>query len=229
MNISKTGVDTSAYVITDKYKLEPNDILSIKVLSFNKEVSELFNLFQGDVVPNMSIETMAYNSGYVVSDSGHIKLPLIGKISVVGKTIDETRDLIQEKVDAIANDATVFVKLSSFKVTVLGEVRSPGVKQFIQPKVNILEVLGSSGDVNDLGDKRNVLIVRQSSKGYLTYRVDLTDPSFLKNKAFYVLPHDIVYVEARKAKGFRLEWQNITIVVSMLTTIFALYGIYRKF
>lgn len=220
--------DTVSFAAPTNYKIKVNDILSVRVFSYSKDVNELFNSFQGasGTTNTMSynMEAYAFYTGYIVSDSGYIKVPVIGDIYVKDKTIEEIKIIISEKMNNYVQDAVVFVKLILFKVIILGEVNSPGLKYVYSNRISLLEALALAADVKDMGDRRNVLVVRSTEKGVLTYRVDLTDPKILASNNFYILPNDVIYVEPRKAKALQLDWATISIFVSALTTLMLVFS-----
>lgn len=226
-DIAAMKPDTISIAAPPNYKIKVNDILSVRVFSYSKDVNELFNSFQGVgavASSTYNIEANAFYSGYNVSDSGYIKVPVIGDIYVKDKTIEEIKIIVGEKLNNYVQDAIVFVKLILFKVIILGEVNAPGLKYVYSNRISVLEAMALAGDVRDMGDRRNVLIVRSTDKGVLTYRVDLTDPKIIASNSFYILPNDVIYVEPRKAKALQLDWATISIFVSALTTLMLVFS-----
>lgn len=226
-DISSTKPDTVSLAVPPDYKIKVNDILSVRVFSYSKDVNELFNSFQGigtSTATTYNLEANAFYSGYIVSDSGYIKVPVIGEIYVKDKTLEEIKLIVGDKLNSYVQDAIVFVKLILFKVIILGEVNIPGLKYVYSNRISVLEAMALAGDVRDMGDRRNVLVVRTTEKGVLTYRIDLTDPKILVSDNFYILPNDVIYVEPRKAKALQLDWATISIFVSALTTLMLVFS-----
>ena len=99
----------------------------------NPEVSALFNPskgagFTGGTSQNYGDISGQFLNGFQIDMMGNVTLPIIGKINVINRTVAEAQNEIQRKADEYLNNATVKVKLLSFKVTVLGEVKNPGVR-----------------------------------------------------------------------------------------------------
>lgn len=202
------------------YLLQPDDILFIKILSINKEITEVFNLNNPTTNSAQSFTPAGlYINSYSVNDSGNVELPILGKIYIQGKTLEDAKGLIQAKVDEFLTDATVIVKLVSYKITVLGEVVRPGTYNNYNQRINILEALGMAGDVTSYGNKKNVSIIRPTNEGTRTYKVDLTDRNLLSSENYYLLPNDIVYIEPLRNKAFRMNAPNISILLSSITTL----------
>ena len=93
----------------------------------------------------------------------------------------------------------------SFKVTVLGEVKNPGVQSMSNERLTILEALGKAGDLLPSGQRENILVMREVDGKRLTYRIDLTKAkSVVNSPAYYLQQNDVIYVtpnSAIKVKG----------------------------
>jgi len=78
-----------------EYRIQNRDILYIKVYSLNEEISNLINQNQGTYQQNLyQNESSLYVNGYNVSDSGYVEMPVIGKIHVAGKTMNEVTNSV---------------------------------------------------------------------------------------------------------------------------------------
>lgn len=183
------------------YKLQPGDLLSINVYSANEKAAQLFSANRSINQAATSNEISAYLYGFIVTDSGYVNLPLAGKINVVGLSLNDAGVQIEQKIQEYFFDAVVDVKLMSFQITVLGEVNKPGTYTVLRPKLNIFEAVALAGDLNVYG-KREIVLLRETIKGYEVCKIDLNDKNLIKNEYFYLLPNDIIYVEPHKAKTF---------------------------
>jgi len=183
--------------VPDEYHIRPNDQLFIQVISDDPANAAFLNLInmQGTFGSmgsnNNSLELITY----LVDEQGNINYPQLGEIKVEDLTTGQVRDIIQEKVDQYLKSASVFVKLVNRNITVLGEVRNPGQKLMVKNKLTIFEALGSAGDITDYGNRQNVKLIRELPEGKHIAELNLTDPQLLVSPYYYVLPHDILYVE----------------------------------
>lgn len=205
------------------YRLQAGDVLNIKVQSVQPNLSEMFNVtgsqsvFSGD-------PGMLYLLGYPVDENGNITLSTIGKVKVQGLTITETQALVQKNVANYIRDANVLVKLLSFKITVLGEVRAPGRYFIYNPQATILEGLGLAGDLTEFGNRENVKLIRQTDRGPEVVLLNLTDPKLLQSPYYYLLPNDALYIEPLKARAARANANNLGLVFSGLSAVVLLLG-----
>ena len=188
-------------------RIMPKDQLTITVLTTNPEVSAPFNLLvSGTVGVNGQ---MSGSSGrlqnYLVDNDGNINFPIIGTLHVAGKTKTECEALIKEKVmtylTANANPI-VTVRMSSYRVTVIGEVGSPSVIPVSTEKMSIIEALASAGDLGIYGKRTNVLLIREDATGEKhAVRINLNDANLFNSPYYYLQQNDIVYVEPNSVKA----------------------------
>jgi polysaccharide export outer membrane protein len=202
------------------YLIQTRDILYIKIYSLNEEMSNLINQTIGSYQQNLfQNETSLFINGYTVSDSGNIEIPILGRIPVAGKTMDEAIASIRDRADRFLKDATVIVKLISFKVSVIGEVNRPGSYTNYNNQLTVLEAISMAGDITDYGNRKQVLVMRPTASGTNTFRLDLTSRDILTSDGFFLLPNDIVYVEPIKSKSFRINIPTLTLALTTVTTL----------
>ncbi|WP_342448668.1 polysaccharide biosynthesis/export family protein [Tamlana crocina] len=181
----ETIVDTDTF----EPKIKIDDNLSISVSTFDMEASKPFNLFREAGSAGQIIN-------YLVDVNGNIEFPVLGKIKVLGLTVSEVRDLIQQKLEeGYLKDPVVIVRILNFRVSVLGEVRNPGTFSITGERITLLQALATAGDLTIKGRRDNVLVVRDF-KGTKTYtRVDLTNKELFNSPVYFLTQNDIIYVE----------------------------------
>jgi polysaccharide biosynthesis/export protein len=205
------------------YRVQPNDVLSVKVKSSTESegtggISSLFNISQSTGSAFLANPGTLYLEGYSITNDGKITLPIVGTLEVKGLTLEEVQNLVQKNINIYLNNATVLVKLLSFKIVVLGEVRSPGYYYAFNNQVTVLEALGLAGDLTLTGNRKNVKLIRQTPGGNEVVLLDLTDPDLLKSNYFYLMPSDVLYVEPLKARTSRSNLDVVTVAFSAITT-----------
>ena len=206
--------------VPDEYRIRPNDQLYIKVISDNSSDVAFLNLISPTSTTTSTSSSSIELITYLVDEDGNIEYPYLGTISVIDLTLPEVRDMIQEKVDNYMTGAAVFVKQVNRTITVLGEVKNAGQKNMIKNKLTIFEALGTAGDVTDWGNRQNVKLIRESTEDKYVAELDLTDPDLINSPYYYVLPHDVIYVEHRtRVYGAKnLSYTTpITISISVIT------------
>lgn len=225
----KTSLEADTYSVQfGNYHVQFGDVLNIKVLSQDPAAVAAFNVDgQSNNVQMQQNVTQLYINGYTVDNHGFIHFPILGDIYVKGKTVQEISQAVEKAIDKYVNNVTIKVKLVSFKVTVLGEIKVPGVHYIYNDRATLLEVLGIAGDLTDVANRHAVKLVRTQDKKVEVYNIDLTDRNLITSKLFVVLPNDVIYVEPMKAKNFRLNLPAISLMVSSLTTVLVLINFFR--
>ncbi len=180
-------------------KIQQNDLLLINVSSLNPESNILFasNTFTNNNNPNSYQEP----SGYRVSKSGEVNLPVIGNLKLDGLTIAQVQDLVSSKLDKYVKKAIVEVRLINFKITVIGEVNRPSSFTVAGDRINLLEALGMAGDLTVYGKRENILIIREQDGQRIMKRLNLNQQDVLTSPFFTLKQNDIVYVEPDKSKA----------------------------
>ncbi|MFP4025532.1 MAG: polysaccharide biosynthesis/export family protein [Thiohalospira sp.] len=200
------------------YQLQPGDLLYIQIITENEEINQLFNPFSSqNASQQLRPESMFYTS-YLVNDSGYIEMPLLEKIYVSGLTTGQAQDSVKQQAKRFLKSPQIILKLANYKFTVMGEVKSPGVKQITANQVNIMEALAYAGDITYNGNRKKVLLLRQTEKGTQTYRIDLTDDNIIKDNLYYVMPNDVIYVEPLGSTLFREQTSDYVFVISAITS-----------
>ncbi|RXR17795.1 sugar transporter [Flavobacterium amnicola] len=210
------------------YRVQSNDVISIKIKALDQKLVEMFNVSTTGASPTSA--DGLYFDGYTVDDHGNVRIPVLGEVAVLGLTLDEIRVKIEKQLlsDYFNKEADIFViaKLAGLRYTINGEIVSPGTKSILQEKVTILEAIANSGDVTITGDRKDVVIVRQLPHGTEMYSVDLTSAAILKSPYYYIQPNDYIYVKPIKQKtwGFGTNGlQSFTTILSALTLVITTY------
>lgn len=102
-----------------------------------------------------------------VDTMGEITFPLLGGMKVSGITPYQVRDRITEGLRKYITNPQVTVNVSTYqsqKITIMGEVESPGVLQIEKPQP-IYELLSKAGGFTENSNKDNVTILRKDKKG----------------------------------------------------------------
>jgi len=154
---------------------------------------------------------------YTVGDDGNIKLPYINRVKLSGLTLVEASDLIETELSQYLLYPSVFIRFVNNKVTLLGEVNSPGVYVFNYKSVNILQAIGYANDIATFGNREKVLIVREEGGFRSKQIVDLTSNELLSSKYYMIQSNDIIYVEPLKSKKWDMATFPYDLLLSMVS------------
>lgn len=186
--------------------IQPKDMLSIVVSSKNPELVAMFNLPVVSYQAGSEVVNEGYNQrlmGYVVDNDGNIDFPVLGVLKVSGLTRWELSKMIKDKLinDGLLTDAVVTVEFMNFKVSVIGEVNSPGTYSIEGDKVTILQAISLARDLTIFGMRENVSVIRERNGERIIYEVNLCDVSMFNSPAYYLQQNDVVYVQPSEVKA----------------------------
>lgn len=211
-----------------QYLIRPGDILHIRVMTLDRESSDLFNLDESRMTSTATGSNMGlYIYGYSVNQAGNILLPVVGLVEVGQKTVEQAQQSIQQRIDEYLVGATVLVKLANFSVTVLGEVKNPGVYYVYDNDFTLLDLLGMAGDLTDFANRR-VNLVRQEASGLKFHTVDLTSRHMVNSELFYLQSGDLVYVEPHKVKRLGFSQFPFALIFSTISTTLLLINFFSN-
>jgi len=163
---------------------------------------------------------------YRIEGDGSIDFPVLGKVRASGLSVDELGDQLRSRITRYIKEPSVNIKLSNYRVSVLGEVRSPG--KFIVPegRATLLEALGMAGDLTVFAKRDDVLVIRNEGGHVSQERIDLTDANFINSPYYNLVQGDVVYVLPNKTQE-RISKRDpnnaiYISIASILVTILAL-------
>ena len=181
--------------------IQINDILFIRISALIPESAEPFNLQINANTNNINIETYRIQ-GYLVSQEGSIVFPILGTIKLAGKSTIEAQNLIAKMLSdgGYIKEPTVSVRVINSKITVLGEVKTPGTYSYDEQNLSLNQAIGLAGDLTINGVRKDVMIIREVN-GVRTYaNLDLTSTDWFSSPYYYVKQNDIIIVNPNGPK-----------------------------
>ncbi len=218
-------------------RIMPKDVLSITVSTVNPEAAAPFNLIVRPTLQNTQ-STITTTGGslqtYLVDNKGCIEFPVLGTLEVGGLTKSLCEKMIHDKIMPYLNaseNPVVTVRMSNYKISVLGEVNRPGMFVVGNEKINILEALAQAGDLTIYGVRNNVKLIRENEKGKKEiHTLNLNDADIISSPYYYLQQNDIVYVEPNKVKArnssvgqtTNLWFSGTSILISLATLLYTI-------
>ena len=199
--------------------IQKNDLLSIKVYSTSArpDITDApYNLPDQTVAGASATVT---TTGFLVDQNGNIDYPRLGTLSVEGLTKFQLAEMIKERLEAELKSPSVIVRFLNYRVTVLGEVRTPGTFTLPTERITILEALGLAGDITDFGNKHMVRVARERNGNVDIGYIDLTSNNLFQSPFYRLQQNDVVFVEQNKRKVQTQEQQSTALKVGMFTGI----------
>ena len=199
------------------YKVQPGDILYIRIASLDEKFAAYFNTI--NIGSTNTSNSSMYLNGYNVDAEGYIDLPIVGRVQVKDHTVSEIQEIVQSSMNEYLKETVVYVKLGSFNLTILGEVAKPGQYQVYQSDINIFQAIALAGNATDFANKSKIKIIHQTPKGSQIVRININDADVLSSPHYYLKPNDIVYVEPLKSKQYGFTTVPYGTIFSALSLI----------
>ena len=200
-------------------RIQPKDLLSITVNTSDPQAAAPFNLTM-----QTSINVAQANSTYVtsqptlqqylVNNEGEIDFPVIGKLKIGGLTKTAAEKLIREQLRPYLKETPIVtVRMSNYKISVIGEVNRPGTFTINNEKVNLFEALAMAGDMTVYGIRSNVKLIREDNNGQRNIiSLNLNEQNILHSPYYYLQQNDILYVTPNKTKAKNASISNSTTI-----------------
>lgn len=200
-------------------RIQPKDLLSITVNTSDPQAAAPFNLTM-----QTSINVAQANSTYVtsqptlqqylVNNEGEIDFPVIGKLKIGGLTKTAAEKLVREQLRPYLKETPIVtVRMSNYKISVIGEVNRPGTFTINNEKVNLFEALAMAGDMTVYGIRSNVKLIREDNNGQRNIiSLNLNEQNILHSPYYYLQQNDILYVTPNKTKAKNASISNSTTI-----------------
>ncbi len=217
----KEGKEIDEYVnVRPEKTIQPFDNIYIQVSSTDEKTANIFGT-QGRASSPADINLVSYT----VNQEGFIVFPFVGEINVQGLKLQEARQKIEAEVGQYLTNISITVKFVNNTVAVLGEVNRPGEFSFYRDQITIFQALSYAGDFRDYGDKKNVILIRET-KNKISYNyIDLTNKDIVSSEFYYIIPNDVIIVKPINAKFTNLSLTNATLILSTMSTLVSLFVI----
>ena len=226
-------IETSTEVFDydkQEYQLQMNDILDVKISSLNPEVNALFNASTMGTtqVAQATAQTggdLFYITGYSIDQDGNIDVPFVGKVNVLGLTLNEAHAAVDVKVSEFFTNYHLKVKLGGVRFSALGEFNRPGKHVVMQNQVTIFEAIALGGDLSLVANREEIRLIRQHPSGTKVHSINLLSESVVASPYYFIQPNDVLYAEPLPQRSWGIGItgaQTLTTIVSTLSTSAAL-------
>ena len=208
--------------------IQKGDLLNINVSAIDAEAAIPFNLYETPIIKG-SISGAATPLPYLVNADGAINFPVIGALKVAGFTTKELTSTLTTTLNDYIKNPIVNIRITNFKVTVLGEVKMPGTYAVANERISILEAIGLAGDLTIQGNRVALTIIREQNGKRVFISVDLTNKKLFNSPYFYLAQNDVIYIEPNKAKiNSSVVGANTSIIFASISSLISIIAILTR-
>jgi polysaccharide export outer membrane protein len=137
-----------------------------------------YRLGREDVIAVEVWKDPALSAKVPVRPDGRITLPMIGEIEAEGRTTEDLRKEITDRLSPMVEHPVVSVmvqEINAARFYVLGEVAHPGAYP-VRGRLTLVQALAMAGGPTEFANERRVTLIRPSADGKeQRYRVDARD------------------------------------------------------
>ena len=133
----------------EPYRVQPGDLLMVSVWKEQDLMSEV-----------------------LVRPDGGMSFPLVGDVRASGRTVDELRTLVDERLSKFIPDPSVTIAVKQIggnRIYVLGKVNRPGEFTFSHP-IDVMQALSLAGGATSFASLDDIQILRRDPAGKQTAR-----------------------------------------------------------
>tara|TARA_Y100000589_G_scaffold45501_5_gene38280 strand:+ start:3710 stop:4516 length:807 start_codon:yes stop_codon:yes gene_type:complete len=143
--------------------------------------------------------------GYKVRSDSTIKVPVIGRIKVVGLTLNQIEEKLEVLLESQVNSPFVIARIFNRRIYIFQGGYSASIFQLQNENTTLFEVLAQTGGVFQEGNASRIKIIRGELNDPEIYLVNLSTIDGIKDANLNMQAGDIVYIDPFINYGARLS------------------------
>lgn len=209
--------DKVFFISTDSIeRIKPGDQLYVTVKSGNDEPNS-FNQTGGSTLQYPELLT------YLVDNDGEIRIPYLNTLKVENLTMKELVEVLEKELTQYIYLPTISVRIINSRITILGEVNTPGIYIYNSNTLNIFQAIAHAGDIAAYGNRKKVTIIRQEGETVMKKQINLLNDEVIASEWYHIQPDDIIYVEPLGRKIWGTQTFSIFSWLSLVSTLVVTY------
>jgi len=208
-----------------EYVIKPYDKISLRVVS---NVGESF--FKADQSAGGNTQN-SNQSGFEfsVEFDGMVKVPILGRVPVSGKTVREIEAYFEELYSQYFVNPFVLVEVTNRKVMIFMD---SGTKATIvaMPTENLtlIEAIAEVGGITEISRSYKIKLIRGDlTQNPQIYYWNISNLSDLKNSNIFLEANDIIYIDSKPQYVVR-ALREISPYLTLVTTLVTIYGVFFR-
>lgn len=197
------------------YIIQPNDVIALEVVANNGE--RLVEPAPETTVPNATAQTNTTANHYPVSDSGILRLPLVGALHVAGLSLQQAEMVLQKEYAKFYSNPFIRLRFISKRVIVLGAMGGQ-VLPLAYDNITLAEVLAMAKGLDNFSNASNIRVLRKEQ----VFLVDFSTVEGYRQGNMHIESGDIVYLEPIRrpvTEGLQANQFIITIFTSAIALV----------
>jgi polysaccharide export outer membrane protein len=193
-----------------QYHIKTDDKITISVWGQDElSVGSTYGMYNSNEV---------YGKYLLVDALGNIEVPKVGTLQVNDLTLIELKDSLKTLLGEWLVTPVIDVKILNKDITVMGEVRTPGVYDIDKNHNSLFEMIARSGGIEDYANLKYVKVFRQEGPHVRVATINLKQYGNYLSQNIQLLPSDVVVIPSKKYKEFDKRISVIIPFTSALTS-----------
>jgi polysaccharide biosynthesis/export protein len=201
-----------------QYAIRKDDKINISVWGQDDlSVGSVYGIYNSNEV---------YGKWLLVDAKGNVSVPKLGVFHVLGMTVPKLKDTLTTRFGKWIQTPVVDVKVMNKEITVLGEVRNPGVFQVDKDQNTLLELLSKTGGLEFYSNLKSIKVLRQEGQNVKVAHINLSKSGQYANQNIQLHPGDVVIVSSKSNKEFD---KRIATIIPFATALTAAAILFKAF
>jgi len=190
-----------------------------------------YRIMPNDVMRVEIIADTTMSGIYRVTSDGTLALPLVREVSVVGLTLEQAAELLDQRYQGFINNPRVNISIEEYEghiIYVMGAVKEPGPYPF-PGRITLLQAITMAGGYIPEAKLDGVRIIREAQRNKQIIKVNLS--KLMRGKAapfdIELQSNDVVEIPFTVASSWK-EWaQVLSPIITVLNLTIALINSYQ--
>jgi polysaccharide export outer membrane protein len=210
------SVPPPALATINYYRIQPRDILQLRNLQNIKYIV--------DELPAATQSggggTASQGQTFEVDEDGTVALPAIGHVAVSGLTrVEATKKIEGLYRKELLKDPIIELKITNLKITIFGEVGSPGNFPLLKDNTTLVEMIGEAGGLTSNANEKNIKIIRGTGIAKTVTEIDMGNVNSISDPRTFLQNGDVVYISKNKRAVRNDNFQNLSTIVQPITLL----------
>jgi polysaccharide biosynthesis/export protein len=156
--------------------------------------------------------------------NGEVRLPQVGSVKLAGLNVKEATQQLEKAYSKYIQNPVINIRVLNNQVTVLGEVRSPGIYLFSADHVRLADIVGKAQGFTDFAKTKKIKIIRNTDQ----MTIDFTNSTSASAPELTIYPGDIIYIPPTGGKAWERFSTKLIPIASLITAIALVYSVTNK-
>lgn len=211
----------------NEYVIQAFDRISLRVVS--NEGESFFGT--GNISENSTANFQRNQQGFEfpVEFDGLVKLPIVGRVKIVGMTVRQAEDFLEELYSQYFVNPFVLLKVTNRKVMVfMDSGTKASIIELPSENLTLIEAIAQSGGLTEISKAYKIKLIRGDlTKNPEIYYWNISTLSDLKDSNIILEANDIIYVDSKPRYISRIM-NELSPYLTLATTLITVYGVFFK-